>query len=174
MRSSRTLPGQPYVCSSAAARRRHPDDPLLELGVKRIDVELGEKRDVLAVIAQRRQRDRQNVEAVKQVAAETPFCDFLVQLPVGRGNDADVDPDVRRPADAFKAFLLEEAQQLGLQRRHHLRDLVEKHRAAVGALEQPALLHPRIGKRAALVPEQFTFQQVFWQRRTRNVHERTR
>ena len=35
-------------------------------------------------------------------------------------------------ADALERLLLEEPQQLGLQRRHHLADFVEEHRAAVG------------------------------------------
>ena len=43
-------------------------------------------------------------------------------------------------ADALERLLLEEPQQLRLQRRHHLADFVEEHRAAVGRFEQPALL----------------------------------
>ena len=77
----------------------------------------------------------------------------------------------RGAADALEALLFEEAQQLGLQRRHHLADLVEEHRAAVGALEQPALLHPRIGERAALVAEQLALEQLLRQRRAGDVHE---
>ena len=63
-------------------------------------------------------------------------------------------------ADAPEGLLLEEPQQLGLQRRRHLADLVEKHRAAVGLLEQAALLLPRVGERAALVAEQLALEQV--------------
>ena len=72
---------------------------------------------------------------------------------------ADVDADVLRAADALERLLLEEAQQLGLQRRHHLADLVEEHRAAVGRLEQAALLLPRVGEGAALVAEELALEQ---------------
>ena len=75
-------------------------------------------------------------------------------------------------ADALERLLLEKPQQLGLQPRHHLADLVEEHRAAVGHLEQAALLLARIGERAALVTEQLAFEQRLGQRRAGDVHER--
>ena len=62
-------------------------------------------------------------------------------------------------ADAAEGFLLEEAQELGLKRRRHLPDLVEKDRAVVGLFEQPALLLPRVGERAALVAEHLGLEQ---------------
>ena len=86
-----------------------------------------------ARVAQRRQRDRQHVQPVEQVLAElSRACTSSSQVPVGRRDHADVDADVGRAADALERLLLEKAQQLGLQRRHHLADLVEEHRAAVG------------------------------------------
>ena len=86
--------------------------------------------------------------------------------------DAHVDADVGQPADPLERLLLEEAQQLRLQARRHLADLVEEHRAAVGGLEQPALLLPGVGERAALVAEQLALEQLLRQRRAGDVHER--
>ena len=82
--------------------------------------------------------------------------------------------NVDRAADALERLLLEEPQQLRLQARHHLADLVEKDRAAVGRLEQPALLPIGAGERAALVAEQLALEQRFRQRRAGDVHERLR
>ena len=81
-------------------------------------------------------------------------------------------PDVVAAADAPERLLLEEAQQLGLQRQRHLADLVEEHRAAVGLLEQADLALARVGEGAALVAEQLALEQGIGQRRAGDVRER--
>ena len=78
------------------------------------------------------------------------------------------------PADPLERFLFEKPQHLGLQAGHHLADLVEEHRAAVGRFQQSPLLPIRAGERAALVAEQLAFQQRLRQRRAGDVHERLR
>ena len=98
----------------------------------------------------------------------------LLEIPVRGRDDPDVDPDVARAAHAAERLLLQEPQQLGLQRRRHLADLIEEHRAFVGLLEQPTLLLPRIGERAAFVAEQLAFEQLLRQSGARDVHERLR
>src|ERR1051326_6758220 len=95
----------------------------------------------------------------------------VFEIAVRRGNDPYVDADVGVSAHALERLLLEKPQQLRLQRRHHLADLVEKHRAAVRRLEQPDLLLPRIGERAALVAEQLALEERIWERGARDVHE---
>ena len=57
-------------------------------------------------------------------------------------------------ADALELLLLQHAQQLELQRRRHVADLVEEQRALVGQLEAPELALDRAGERAPLVAEQ--------------------
>ncbi len=113
-----------------------------------------------------------DVEPVVQVLPEAPLPDFFLELAVGRRDHAHVHVDVHRPADPPERPLLEKPEQLGLQGRHHLADFVEKHRAAVGRFEQPALLAIRAGEGAALVPEQLALEQVLGQRRAGDVHER--
>ena len=124
-------------------------------------------------LAQRRQHDRQHVQAIEQVFAEAPLTHFLLQVPVRGGDHAHVHVEVHRPADALERLLLEKPQQLRLERRHHLADLVEKHRPAIGRFEQAALLPIRARERAALVAEQLAFEQGLGQRRAGDVHERT-
>ena len=75
-------------------------------------------------------------------------------------------------ADAPECLLLEEAQQLGLQRQRHVADFVEEHRAAVGLFEQAPSALARVGERAAFVTEQLALEQRVGQRRARDVHER--
>ena len=109
------------------------------LGVLRQEV-LGEQRDVLAALAERRQRDRDDVDAVEQILAEPPFGDRFRQILVGRGDHADVGLQLLEPADAAEPPLLQHAQQLHLHDGAHLADLVEEDRALLGDLEQPLLV----------------------------------
>jgi hypothetical protein len=63
---------------------------------------------------------------------------------VRRRDHAHVDRDRLRRADGPHLALLQDAQQLDLQRHRHVADLVEQQRAAVGRLEQALVrLAPR-------------------------------
>ena len=143
--SSRTLPGQSYVARSSSASSSNPVDALAVLLGVAAEEEARERRDVLAPIAQRRDLDRDHVEAVEEVFAESPFGDARPQVAVGRGDDADVDLERLVAADALERPLLQEAKELHLRRRRDLADLVEEERAAVGLLE--AALAPRDARR---------------------------
>src|SRR5215471_21143146 len=59
----------------------------------------------------------------------------LFRSAVGRGDEANVDPDRPRAADARELALLEHAQQLHLNRGAQVADLVEKEGAALGQFE---------------------------------------
>ena len=48
-----------------------------------------QERDVLAPFPECRHPDRHDVQPVEQVFAEAPGADFLLQVPVGRGDDPD-------------------------------------------------------------------------------------
>ena len=95
----------------------------------------GQRQDVLAPLAQRRDVQFHHVEAVEQVFAETAGFDFLLEVAVGGGEDAGVDVDFGVGADALEAAVLGHAQQFGLKLRRHLGDFIQKNRAAVGHFE---------------------------------------
>ena len=76
--------------------------------------------------------------------------------------------DADRPHLAF----LQHAQQLDLQRRRHLADLVEKHRAGVRGLKHALRIGDRAGERALDVAEQLGLEQRFGQRAAVDGHER--
>ena len=59
------------------------------------------------------------------------------------GDDADVDVDRLRLADAAHLAAIEHAQQLRLEVERELADLVEEQRAAVGGLDQALLVGAR-------------------------------
>jgi PAS domain-containing protein len=59
-----------------------------------------------------------------------------------------------------EAALLESAQQLHLDVRFHLGDLIQEERAAVGQFEAAGFFVQRTGERAFLVPEQLVFENL--------------
>ena len=120
---------------------------------------LHQQRNIFRPLAQRRQVHGDDVQPIVEILAERPLLHHLRQVGVGRGDDADVDLDGARVADALELALLQHAQQLHLQRHRHRPHLVEEQRAAVGLLE-PALPHRhRAGERAADVAEQLGIEQ---------------
>ena len=96
---------------------------------------LGEDGDLLGAVAERRDEDIDDVEAVVEVLAEASLGDGALEVLVGGGDDADVDLDVAAGAQAGELAILQDVQELGLQRQGHLADLVEEDGAAVGELE---------------------------------------
>jgi hypothetical protein len=75
-------------------------------------------------------------------------------------DDAHIDRDLLTPADALDGALLQEAQQLGLQRKRQVADFVEHQGAAAGGLDLAERLLGGTGEGAFLVAEQLAFEQV--------------
>src|SRR5690606_24714551 len=128
-------------------------------GVARQQV-AGDDRDVVAALAQRRQVQVDHVVAVVQVLAEAALQDLLLEVAVGRRQDADVDRLGAGVADPHDDLLLDGAQDLHLQVERHLADLVEEQGAAVGRLELARLVGDRAGEGALDVAEQLALEQV--------------
>mmetsp|Transcript_26316 Transcript_26316/g.62491 ORF Transcript_26316/g.62491 Transcript_26316/m.62491 type:complete len:373 (-) Transcript_26316:724-1842(-) len=118
-----------------------------------------QQHGVAQALAQRRNLDNDLGEAVVQVFAEAAVCDAGLQVLVGGPNDAHIDRDFLTPTDALDDPLLQEAQQLGLQRHRQIADLVEHQRATVRSLDlaERRLVGPREG--ALFVAKQLAFQQ---------------
>ena len=129
-------------------------------------------RDVLAALAQRRQVDRHDVEPVVQVLAEPAGGGFGQQVAVAGGDDAGVDADRLRVADALELALLQRAEQLHLQVGRRGVDFVEEDRAGVGRFEAAGAVVDRAGERAADVAEELAFEQAFAQRAAVDADER--
>src|SRR5262245_24092466 len=93
-----------------------------------------ERRDVLAPLAQRRDRHRKDVEPIEEVGAEGTRADLRLQIAIRAGDHTHVGAQRARPANPLELLLLEHAQQLRLRLERQLADLVEEERAAVGEL----------------------------------------
>ena len=122
-------------------------------------------QDVLAPLLQRRHPKDPAGDPVVQVAAEMPALDRLRQVPVGRADQPERGVAPRVAAHALVGALLDDAQQLRLQRHRQFADLVEKQRPAVRRRERAVARRHRAGERAALVAEELAARQLRHDRR---------
>jgi len=77
-------------------------------------------------VTQRRQMDRNDLEAVVKVFSETPFFYLVLETSVGGGNDTRIYRDRRASAQSFYFAFLKHPQEFGLKQQCHLTDLVEQ------------------------------------------------
>src|SRR5207253_642830 len=100
-----------------------------------------------------------------------PLGDVRLEIAVRRRDHAHVGGAAPVLADALELVLLEEAEELRLEARRHLGDLVEEQRAALGRLDAPGLIPHRARKRALRVAEELAREEVWGERGTAHGHE---
>lgn len=120
----------------------------------------GEGGDVFGPITEGRQVDGYNAQSVVQVCAERAAGDGVFEVHVGGGDDADVRHARARFTDALERAFLQEAKELGLQRRVQVTDLIEEEGAAGGCLHGPDAVAHGSGEGASDVTEQLAFDEV--------------
>src|SRR6185369_17088378 len=76
-------------------------------------------------------------------------------------------------AKSLELLFLQYAQQLRLQLGRDVAYLVQKQRTFVSHFEAPDLLRDGSGEGALLMPEQFAFQQIHWNRRAAQLDKGT-
>src|SRR5680860_214514 len=86
---------------------------------------------VFGAFDQRRRADAYDIDPVIQVFAETPDFDRLLQVDMGRSDDAYVNRQGCSAADALDGFFLQETQQIDLHVKWHVADFIEKQGAAL-------------------------------------------
>src|SRR5262249_25799864 len=114
---------------------------------------LDEERDVVGVLAKRRQARLEDRKAEIKVRAEAVLVDLGAKVAVGRGDHAHVDGLVAVGADTLDLTAFENPEELGLELGRQLADLVEEDGAAGRRLEDALARAARAGERAALVAE---------------------
>ena len=92
---------------------------------------------VFGALAKRRQLDPDHVEPEVEVLAKRTAAHLRLEIHVRGGHEPRVGAQGLGAADAVELLVLEHAQQLGLDRRRELADLVEEQRAATRLLEAP-------------------------------------
>ena len=157
-----------HVARPAAARQLvvHGGRHLEVTALGEAGHEVSDQRgDVLPPLAQRRQRQLDDVQAIQQIAAQRPLGGAGVDVLVGGRQHAHVDRDRGVAADDVDHVLLQHPQQLALQRQRQLGDLVEEQGPAGGLAEASRPIADRPGERPAHVPEQLRLEQLAGDRR---------
>ena len=135
---------------------------------------IGQRRDVLAALAQRRQPDRHDVEAVEQVLAELPVVGQLLQAALRSGDDAHVHRDRRgcrrraRSSGSAGRAAASPAPARGTSSMSS-RKIVPP----LAISNRPDVILERAGEGAAFVAEQLRLDQRLGQDRAAHRDERT-
>ncbi len=130
-----------------------------------------QQRNILLAFAQGRHKKRHHVEPVKEVFAEVALGNLLFEILVGRGDQSHIDAQRLRAADRREQLLVERRQHLGLRLQAHVADLVEKQRAAVGALQHAGLLGRPSGARTVAIAEQLRLDVILGNCRAVHLNE---
>ena len=136
--------------------------------------EVPRQEDGVAVaLAERRKAQGDLGQPIEKVLAEPAGADQIVQIAMSGAHHPHIDGDLLAAADALDHTLLQEAQQLTLERRRQISDLVQEQGAAVGELDPPERLLFRAREGPALVTEQLGLQQGLGDRRAVDRDEAT-
>src|SRR4029077_1201232 len=114
----------------------------------------GEDGHVASPAMQRGQRDPGDREAEEEIVAESARLHLPIEIATCRGDDAHVHPLPAVRPDALDLAALDRAQELGLQDRVELADLVDEEGPSVRLFEDPQSLGERSREGAPLVAEE--------------------
>ena len=120
----------------------------------------GEDGDVVGPVSERGRGDGEDFEAVVEITPEELVAHHFGEVPIGGGDEANVDGNGANAAEAFEGFLLQGAEELGLEIERDVADFVEEQGSAVGHFEAADFLGEGAGEGAAFVAEEFTFEKA--------------
>ena len=171
--SSRTLPGQAYEVSKSDVFDRQRGLGQHEPHRRPFGKVPCQRGNILRPLAQRRQADGKDCDAIPEIFAESPFGHHRRQVAMGGGHDANVDVHRFVPAHALHPAVLEDSQQANLYGQRQLASLVQQEGAAIGPLE-PSLprLH-RAGEGPFLMTEKLRVDQLRRDRTAIHAEERS-
>ena len=118
----------------------------------------------IAALAQGGQHQRQAIDPVVEVGAESAGFHFGLQVSMRRANQREVHRNRLAAAERRYLPLLQYAQQACLHRQRHVTDFIEEQCAAVGLADATGRsLAAGAGKRAGDIAEEFGLDQGFRQ-----------
>ena len=86
---------------------------------KAADKVMDQQWDVVPACAQRRKRDREYIQAIKEIAAKAAFRNHMRQILIRRCDDANVYPEGSCAAEPLELLFLEGPKDLRLQFQRH-------------------------------------------------------
>src|SRR5208337_3018652 len=124
-----------------------------------LDEMMYQQRDVLAPFAQCGNPNRKDIQPVKKIGTEFLLLNQSIQIPIGGGNQTRVRREGLRTSQPFELALLQDAQQLGLELKRNLANLIQEYGSPIGQLKAADPLRDGAGEGAALMSEELTLQQ---------------
>ena len=159
------VPGPRIGLDDLHGRRRKPRDPRAPLPPVLREKMLQQNRNIAPPLAQRRQVELTDADAVEKVLTKLPLLDQVPELLVGGHQEPEIDLDAFDAPQRLDHVVFQHAQELGLNRVAHLVDFVKKERAAMRQEQAARLGFPGVRERSLLVTEQLGLQQQFGERR---------
>ena len=133
-----------------------------KFGVKLVQKVLGQWDNVLFAFPKGRNLQVDDIQTIVEIGTKFVGIDHLFQVAVGGSNDPDVNFAGLAGTKTHDLILLEGTQKLHLDIHRHFTDLIKKQSAAIGNLKiAGAAFGQGTGEGAALVTEEFAFNQVF-------------
>ena len=111
-------------------------------------------------LAQRRNQDGKDVEAIIEIAPKSFLIHSAHQIGICSGNQAGIGVKSPGASQPLEFSLLEHTQQLGLKLKRNVSDLVEEYRPPVRQLEAADALCDGAGECAFFVTEQLALKQA--------------
>src|SRR5882762_2200033 len=121
---------------------------------------IGERQNIGAALAKRRNLESENVQPEIKILAEAAGIHGGGKIDVGEGDKASFDAQGFRAAEAFERALLQNAEELALRSRRERGDFIENDAAVAAELEAAELALDRAGKGAAFVAEELAFDEL--------------
>ena len=140
-------------------RRRQTRGVHAEFAGGLLEKMLRQLRNVLSAVAQRRQFDGEDAQAIVEVLAEATCLYLVGEGAIRRGDDAHVHGAGAFLADFLELAFLQDAQQLALEFQRHFADFIQKQRAAIGEFKAAHAVLYCARKRATDVAEELTLKQ---------------
>ena len=101
-----------------------------------IEKEIDEQADVVAAIAEWRQVQLEDAEAIVKVLAKAFVADILLEILICGGDDANIDGYFFGATDGQERVAFENSQQFCLAFERELADFIEEQRAEIGLLKK--------------------------------------
>src|SRR6266478_7398293 len=128
-------------------------------------------RNIHFSLAERWQRNRENIQPIVQILSEFAVTDHLPQVSIARRDDTNIDPRGTGAAHSLELAFLEHSKKLGLKLQRHVSNFVEEQRSTIGQRKTAHVRTNSAGESSALVSEEFAFQKTGGHRRAVHLDE---
>src|SRR5215470_6837227 len=98
-----------------------------------------QQRNVFPPLAQRRDMNTDDIQAIKQILAKPTLLHLFLQISVCRCDDAHVHPRWLNRSHGKNLFPFDHAQELGLKAQWHLANLIQEDGPTPSSLKEPVL-----------------------------------